>query len=353
MNKEVKITALSLGMTYAGCFFGAGYVSGKELYEFFGSFGVSGYWGILLSISLFFVFGILLIRNVLLSKKSSFDNVIIINEWRLPKILLGIMTVFMMFGIFVVMTAGAGALLFKVFGIPHYIGCLIFVILVSVTSLFGINGAVKVFSAVVPVLVITTLIICITSLCRYGYDIDIPVTNQNKLLGNWFFSALTYVSYNMVTLIGTMIPVASHIKKKITVITGIGIGCIAALSIALGILMSVTSVYGAADAELPMLEIAYRIGDLCGIIYAILLLIAMFGTSLSGIVAINEYLKSKTHNSKNISYISTIIIAILAFICSLRGFGNLVNTVYPIFGYIGFVILLIIILNNLILKQNK
>ena len=34
-----KIGSLKLGLSFAGCFLGAGYVSGQELWQFFGSFG--------------------------------------------------------------------------------------------------------------------------------------------------------------------------------------------------------------------------------------------------------------------------------------------------------------------------
>lgn len=353
MNKQIKIGAISLGLTYAGCFFGAGYVSGKELYEFFGSFGINGYFGLFLSVILFFIFGVLLIKNVHLSQKSAFDEVIIIKEHRIPRLIIGTMTVFMMFGIFVIMAAGAGALINRVFDVSSHVGCAIFVIFVSVFALFGIGGTVKVFSAVIPVLVITTLIICGLALNKYGLNLEIKETNENPLLINWWFSAITYVSYNMVTLIGTMIPVGSHVKKSSTIISGIAFGCIAAISIALGILMAVTSVFGASSEELPMLDIAFTIGSGFGYIYSVLLLFAMFGTSLSSFVAINVYSNEKISCTKKHNTIFIAAIGLLAFIFSLQGFGNLVNTVYPIFGYAGFIILFIIIINNIVYRKIK
>ncbi len=353
MDKEIKVGALSLGLTYAGCFFGAGYVSGKELFEFFGSFGLMGYFGILISILLFYVFGVLLIRNARLSRKSAFDEVIILKDLKVPRLILGIMTVFMMFGIFVIMTAGTGALINRVFDLPNYVGCICFAFVVCIAALFGIKGAVKVFSAIIPVLVISTLIICIIAFKKYGINFEIEDTNENPLLINWFFSAITYVSYNLITLIGTMIPVGSHIKRKRTALIGIGFGCMAALSLAVGIIMAVTSIFGASSEELPMLDIAFKIGNIFGFVYALLLVFAMFGTSLSSLVAINEYIRKKIPSSnKYIKYI-TMITGGLTFIFSLLGFGNLVNTVYPLFGYAGFIILLIIIINNIILKKNN
>ena len=38
--KEIKI--IPLATAYAGCFLGAGFVSGQELWQFFGEFGVKG-----------------------------------------------------------------------------------------------------------------------------------------------------------------------------------------------------------------------------------------------------------------------------------------------------------------------
>lgn len=354
MSNKKYIGAVSLGLTYAGCFFGAGYVSGNELYEFFGSFGVKGYLGLIFSVVLFWIFGVLLVRNVKLSDKTSFDEVIIIKDYKLPRLIVGAITIFMMFGIYVIMAAGAGALANRVFDIPDAVGCAVFVFVVSIVSFFGINGIVKVFSTIIPLLVVSTLIICGIALYKYGINFDLPMTNKNPLLINWFFSSITYVSYNMVTLIGTMIPVGKLVNKNSTIFSGIAFGCIAAISIAMGILMAVTSIFGAAQEELPMLDIAFKIGSGFGIIYAILLLLAMFGTSLSSIVALNVYAYEKSPVLNKHKIIFTVLVSVLTFIFSLQGFGNLVNTVYPVFGYIGFIILIIIIVNNIILnRKNK
>lgn len=37
-----KISASAMCFTFTGCFLGAGYVSGQELYQFFGAFGAAG-----------------------------------------------------------------------------------------------------------------------------------------------------------------------------------------------------------------------------------------------------------------------------------------------------------------------
>ena len=46
-----KINSLSLCLTFAGCFLGAGYVSGQELWQFFGAYGIGGIAGFIVAIA--------------------------------------------------------------------------------------------------------------------------------------------------------------------------------------------------------------------------------------------------------------------------------------------------------------
>ena len=56
--KEIK--TWSLAFTYVGCFLGAGFISGQELWQFFGSFGGGGLLGVLAALALLAVFGLAL-----------------------------------------------------------------------------------------------------------------------------------------------------------------------------------------------------------------------------------------------------------------------------------------------------
>ena len=58
--KEIKI--IPLAFAFAGCFLGAGFVSGQELWQFFGEFGVKGYIGLLLACVLLAAFGVIMMR---------------------------------------------------------------------------------------------------------------------------------------------------------------------------------------------------------------------------------------------------------------------------------------------------
>ena len=58
-----QIKTFSLAFTYVGCFLGAGFISGQELWQFFGAFGNWGYVGFVLAALLFTVIGILFRKN--------------------------------------------------------------------------------------------------------------------------------------------------------------------------------------------------------------------------------------------------------------------------------------------------
>ena len=75
-----KINSLSLCLTFAGCFLGAGYVSGQELWQFFSSFGKSGYIGLVIAVILQVLFGILLIRLAMKTSIIEMDKIIIMKE---------------------------------------------------------------------------------------------------------------------------------------------------------------------------------------------------------------------------------------------------------------------------------
>ncbi len=51
---------IKLAVVYAGCFLGAGYVSGQELLQYFGDFGLMGYVGLAGAMLLFFLLGLLI-----------------------------------------------------------------------------------------------------------------------------------------------------------------------------------------------------------------------------------------------------------------------------------------------------
>lgn len=152
-----EMKTLPLAFTYVGVFLGAGFVSGPELWQFFGAFGNWGYVGFLLAAVLFTLFGILLVRLTQVAHTDEMDRLLV--PWNIPWLrgASGIVAAAFLFGVVVIMAAGSGALLEQMTGLPTWIGNALFMLAVALVALLGVTGMVSAFSALIPVLVLATL----------------------------------------------------------------------------------------------------------------------------------------------------------------------------------------------------
>lgn len=349
-----KESALRLGFTYAGCFLGAGYVSGQELWQFFGRFGENGFWGLLLAMALFLFFGILLLRLIQLTGIDQADTLVIRRERPLLRGIVGFLQVFFLFGIFVIMAAGVGALFHQMFGLSAVWCSGVFCAAVMVLSLAGTAGMMAVFSAVVPLLVICSVLISVITLRQGGWRqaAELPVA-ANPLLGNWIVAACSFVSYNLFSSIGILAPVGVQIRSRRTVWLGVLLGCVVLFAIASGIFLVMQADPAAVKEPLPMLAVARQAGRGWYFTYAVLLLGGMFGTSLSCVVAMQHFCYRRFPRLAGRRPLTVPALGLTAWLCSLLGFGELVGTVYPICGYCGAFALIGLLRHRLSVRTTK
>lgn len=341
-----KINWLGLCFSFAGCFLGAGYVSGQELMQFFSSFGKLGYIGLFVAIVLQVLFGIVLIRLATKTQIFEMDRIVIPWENKVLRSIFGILQAVLLFGIFVIMSAGTGALLEQVAGLPFFAGALILCIVTAIFAIKGVGAMVGVFSSFVPVLVAVTVGVSAFVLAKNGFP-QIPVveTGENPLLSNWIVSALTFVSYNIFGSIGILTLLGKSVKKKSTVYSGVALGGVMLLVIALGILLSIGTFSQSGESELPMLFVAENLSPVLGYVYAFLLFGGMLGTSVSCTVAFENFISAKSEKAKSKRSFVVILSCVLCFFLSLAGFSDLIGFIYPVFGYLGFAALVLILVN--------
>ncbi len=348
-----NLGTIRLMFTFAGCFLGAGYVSGQELWQFFGSFGKVGLFGMAVAAVLLSAFGILLTRYVQITGISDMDKVVIKKDNRTLRAIFVFLEVFFLFGIFVIMTAGVGAMLEQVFGLNELIGGAVFAALVALTAIGGLSGMVTAFSVTVPALVIMSAVIFAISAAKNGFlNIQLETsTNTNPLLSNWFISAVVFVSYNLFASIGILTPIGKEVKKKSTLYKGIIGGGVLLFIIALGIMLTLAMNSASISAQLPMLAAAESLNPALMFIFAVLLFGGMFGTSVSSVFAIDEFVKGRFKVNKITSIILIIALSALAFAGSIFGFDKLIGVVYPVCGYCGVAALGLIIANFIRVKR--
>lgn len=345
-----QLSSTQIALSFAGCFMGAGFLSGQELWQFFGTFGGYGLVGMVLALAAFWFFGLLVLRLARLTGLRSFDHIIVF--WKSPWLRRLVSWIFLLFlfSATVAMFAGAGALLEQVFGLPAMLGSALFSLLVLLIALTGAAGLVAAFSLVVPLLMVLT--VAVTIWCF----ITLPAapiaatafSSGNPLLGNWVFAAVSFISYNMMATISIMVPLADGMERPKTLGKGLAMGS-AAMAVLFVCILLPLILYGplVPNSELPMLALAQRLAPALGICYAVLLLGGMFTSALSGLFAITERVP-KLWKFTPLQW--TAILCAASFVASLIGFKNVIASVYPVFGYIGLFALVAIVVHGFKLR---
>lgn len=327
-GREPSVSTRQLGVSFAGCFLGAGYVSGREMWQFFGRFGPVGWLGLGLSIALMGGVGLLLLTMVRRTGRHELSFLMV--PWHLPALrrLLALFSVLLLFGVVTIMTAGTGAALHQAFGLPAWLCGLLFALLIGALSLSGLRGMISVFSFAVPALVLCTVVF------SAGALLLLPAGPSPEYRGGawWFPSALAFSAYNMFSAVAILAPLGHQVPPR-RISRGIGLGCAMLLLVAAPILLALDHCPGAAGAEFPMLTVVAAISPKLGVPYLLLLLLAMvitaFSCFLAGMERIPAGRMGREGSSRALRFFA---VSLAAWGASLLGFGKLISLIYPVFG---------------------
>ena len=327
-----ELKSRQLGLIFTGSFLGAGFVSGQEIMQFFGVFGKMGVVGMFLSVALFGVFGYIFMDLVKREGRTAIDQIIMGEGKTILHRFLNAISLFFLFGVTVIMLAGAGSLLNELLGIPYFIGSAVLTVILAVLSLKGMKGVLAITQMVVPVLLVLVVIVALVSLFLFEpAKITAADTSAgNPLLGNWFLATITFFSYNILASLAVLAPAAQRTRDMKTVAKGIIQGAVQLLMMFAGILISMQRFYGyIADADFPMQALAEKISPMFGVLYAVLLLAAMFSGSLACMYGAAVQLFGEKEQKKS----AMLALWAVAFLCSMVGFKELISFIFPVCGY--------------------
>lgn len=343
--KEIK--TFTLAFTYVGCFLGAGFISGQELWQFFGAFGNMGYAGFAAAAILFTVIGVLFVRLTQMTKCADMGKLLVPWDIKWLRGATGVIGALFLFFVVVSMSAGVGAMLHQLFRVPAWLGSAVFMLAVFFVALLGVSGMVNAFSALIPILILATVGFAIGALCTFGTEgiLQLKYTNENPLMPNWVIAMLTFVAYNILGGIGIMSPVGQYVREKKHIYAGMVLAGVMLLAVAGSILTSLAAYPEAVEAELPMVALAGRLNGTLGTIYGIMLLVAMFCNALASLVGMSAYVEQKSPFVCAHKKWVLLAVSVLAWAGSLFGFAEIIGTVYPIFGYISVAFLVFMVIH--------
>ncbi|QGH36863.1 hypothetical protein GI584_23660 [Gracilibacillus salitolerans] len=316
-----------------GTMVGAGYASGRELWQFFGH--ESG-----LAIILF---TLLFISAVGITMKVSYQNQTS-NYFALLEIILGkriarfydILIFFYLMSTTVIMIAGSGAT-FEAFQLSKWIGIIFIVAFIIIIFINGIQGVLTFNVIILPLLIVGLLSI----LMIYTMDEQLTFILSLDHQANWT-AAFTFTALNILSILAVLGAVGEKIESNgEIVIASVGSGLILGLTSFLynNSLMQISEII--ILYEIPLFAILKNYPSYTYIIMSILLWCAIFTTAISSVLGlvtrITRFLKY------HMWQIALILLVILTPLTNI-GFSTLVAFLYPIYGMVNLYLLCAILL---------
>ena len=349
-KQEVILTGAQVGFMYVGAIMGAGFASGRELWQFMGLFGSDGIIGTIFVAACFIVLGAL-VSYIARAKKTN-DFAVIITPPGHPKLkkAIGIFMAIMLFSVLITMSAAGGALLNQTYGINRAAGGIIICFFVVLTVLGDFERVSQVFKYIMPVLfavaVITGFLIIFKDFGDLGYHQPVKPA---AMAPDWVLAACLYISYNLLAMIPMISSSSIHAKNDRQALWGSAFGGFLVGILALIIILALQKDRSFADAsDMPMLAYAGQISKAAGVLYSVVLFMAVYSAATSNFYGFTTKIPAGPKKSRIV-----ILAACAAFALGLFGFKNIVAYMFSAEGYLGFIIIVLLVINFICTYKEK
>ncbi|MCK0469799.1 hypothetical protein [Halalkalibacter sp. APA_J-10(15)] len=316
-----------------GTMIGAGYASGRELWEFFGA--ESGL--AIMLFSVLFASSCFIILSISAKQQSS-HYLPVLQEIMGKKLarMYDCMILIYLFSVTVIMLAGGGATL-EVIHVPYWLGTVFIGGMVVILFLWDTRGMTSMNALIIPVLIVFLLGVLIAFQSLLGFPIQFRVEQQH----NWP-SALTFTALNILPLIAVLSAVGKEVNRQGEIwIASIGSGVILG---GISYLYNESLLQVSGDImlyEIPLFAILKHYPYFMVLVMSGLLWLAIYTTAAAGVFGLlsrmREWLKGPAW------LIALLIVSIMAPLTTF-GFSTLISVLYPLYGVLNLYVLAAILL---------
>ena len=324
-----------------GTFVGAGFASGKEIFNFFTIYNLNSFFSIFIFSTLLFLLIYTCLNIKVNLKIKNYNNFIFYLEKKYKffnhKLFSFIINIFLASS-FYIMIAAVSSLFNYQFNIAKFF-TITWCIFVCFFILYKKNIN---FIYIINSILMPFLILFILSLSFFNIDFNNIVFYEPNASSNIFtaiFMGLLYFSYNSLLLIPIIFNLKITNKNnnfKISFVFSLIIFLITVL-INILLLNYYNLIY---NLDLPILYICNSSNKIFSFFYFFIILSAIFTTMIS-----SGYSFVSSFNKNNFK-IKLIIFLMLSFFFCLFSFSDLINFFYPAFGLLGFVQIFLILFNK-------
>ncbi|ELK47921.1 hypothetical protein QRD89_14735 [Halobacillus sp. ACCC02827] len=346
------IRVLKIASAFIGIIVGAGFASGQEILQYFTSFGTIGTIGAVISTALFAYLGMMLTKIGTRLKAKSHKEAIYRVSGKYLGVVVDYVIIFTLFGIGVVMIAGAGSIPSQQFGLSPLFGVILMSVIVLATVMLNVEKVIRIIGSVTPFLVVSVVGVSIYSLITMDgtfSEWNSVAQEQPSAVSNWFMSSINYVSLNLALGASmSLLMGGNEDDERISSLGGLVGGLVLGLMIVLSHLAMFAQIEVVGTYDMPMLKMVDDLSPALGILYSIILFGMVFNTAVSMFFSLSARFTT-VGTPAHRKFVTVSIIA--AFILSFAGFTKLVSIFYPVIGYMGIFLILALITAPFRLKQ--
>ncbi len=307
---------------------GAGYASGRELWQFFGPNNGQA----IIIFSILFTISCYTIMSISYQQQTNhyMPTLMIIVGKRIG-LFYDIVILIYLFSTTIIMVAGSGVT-FQAFGIPNWVGIIFIVSMILWTFSLSLDGILKMNGVLLPILLLALIGLFLSFLNSPNLATPTIITG----VGSWL-PAFPFTALNVLPLISVLSTIGQKItsKKEIafaSLSSGLILGGLSYLYYhSLTMIATDINLY-----EMPLYGILVHFSYAIKVIMTLFLWLAIFTTAVAGMLGLTARLQSRFLVSQTrLTLYLLLVITPLAFI----GFQTLVEHLYPFYGMINLYLL--------------
>ncbi|MGY4688226.1 YkvI family membrane protein [Salibacterium sp. K-3] len=323
-----------------GTTIGAGYASGREIWQFFGhESGLA-----ILIFSVLFTVSCFVVLNISYQEQTE-NYSVVLSKLMGPRFSKGydVLIMVYLFTTTGIMIAGGGAAL-EYFHVPFTAGILFMCVLLFIVSIRGVKGLTGLNSILMPILIVS-LIAALTAYFRMNADISLSDWKSQR---NWA-SSLTFTSLNLLPLVAVLSAAGTQIRHRGEIwIASVGSGCILG---SVSFLYNESLLAAAEDImlyEIPLFALLESYPNPVTAFMAVLLWTAIFTTAASGLFGLSSRLRSI---SKLPPWLLAALLLCVMLPVTELGFSRLVALLYPVYGILNLYLLVVVLIHPFFLSR--
>ncbi|WP_191561968.1 hypothetical protein [Metabacillus idriensis] len=338
--KNQWFQVVQIAAVYVGTVVGAGFATGREIVEFFTQYGIYGILGILICGFFFIHLGA---KMMIISKKIRANSYQDLNLFLFGKSFGPVINFFMLvvlFGVTSVMLSGAGAIFEEQLQLSRQMGVIVTIVLTIIAMSFGSKGLFSVNIVVVPLLIIFSLLIAISSFDVHKFS---AFQHESGPSFKWLISAISYAAFNLAMAEAVLVPLAQEVEDERVVKWGGIVGGATLTFILLSSHFALTTLPNVVSFDIPMAEVMKT----SAISFYLIFIMVIYGEVFTSVIG--NLFGLERHLVRVVSIPRMYIILFLlsgAFFVSQIGYSSLIAFLYPLFGYMSIVFLVLLFIKK-------